>query len=319
MLCLHSGLDASDMRAAVEAGFRASASGPCDEGGLGAGEFSGEPNPMLPKWLRKLRRSEVTDRVMNDPRTTMGTVLGVSPDEAKRGAAGWGQADFDEPWGELSPDDRVLLYAHFFQLGHLEELVTAFGRLFGGADRPRDLIVVDLGCGPFTGGLAIAGRFDEDARLDYVGVDRSQAMHRLGARLALAAEQVHELPRIRCRWATNIQTVPWDDRPGWRPVLVIVSYLFASPTLDVETLVADLDELLPRLGRGLVSVLYTNSARHNANRQFLIFCSMLHDRGFELQVDEVGDIDVERGPVVKNRRLRYALFHRPSRKTLRLG
>lgn len=285
---------------------------------LGLGRASSVENPMLPEWLRGLRRSEVTDRVMNDPRTTTGTVLGVNPEEAKRGAAGWGQADFDEPWGDLSPDDRVLLYAHFFQLGHLEELVTAFGRLVGGADRPQDPIIVDLGCGPFTGGLAIAGQFHRDARLDYVGVDRSLAMHGLGRRLASAAEQVHELSRIRCRWATDIRTVPWDDPPGWRPVF-IVSYLFASPTLDVATLVADLDELLPKLGRGSVSVLYTNSPRHDANRQFPIFCSMLHDRGFEMQVDEVGDIDVEREFAVKTRRLRYALFHRPSRKTLKLG
>ncbi len=286
---------------------------------LGAGEFSGEPNPMLPEWLRQLRRTEVTDRVKDDPRTTTGTVLGVNPDEAKREAAGWGQADFDEPWGDLSPDDRVLLYAHFFQLGHLEELVTAFGQLFGDADPPRDPIVVDLGCGPFTGGLAIAGQFHRDARLDYVGVDRSLAMHGLGRRLASAAEQVHELPRIRCRWATDIPTVPWDDPPGWRPVVVIVSYLFASPTLGIATLVAGLDDLLPKLGRGSITILYTNSVRHDANREFPIFCSMLHDRGFEMRVNEVGDIDVERGLVVKTRRLRYALFHRPSRKTLILG
>ena len=274
---------------------------------------------MLPEWLKQLRRSEVTDRVKNDPRTTMGTVLGVNPDEAKHGAAGWGQADFDEPWGDLSPDDRVLLYAHFFQLGHLEELVTAFGQLFGDAEPPRDPIVVDLGCGPFTGGLAIAGQFHQDARLDYVGVDRSQAMHRLGAQLAFAAEQVHELPRIRCRWTTDIRTVPWDDPPGWRPVVVIVSYLFASPTLDAATLVAGLDDLLPKLGRGSVTVLYTNSVRDDANRQLPIFRSLLRDRAFELRVSEVGDIEVERGFVTRNRRLWYALFHRSSQQTLKLG
>ena len=277
------------------------------------------PDPMLPEWLKRLRRSEVTDRVKNDPRTAMGTVLGVNPDEAISGAAGWGQADFDEPWGDLSPDDRALLYAYFLQLGHLEELVTAFGQLFGDDDPPRDPIVVDLGCGPFTGGLAVAGQFHPDARLDYFGVDRSQTMHRLGARLACAAEQVHGLPRIRCHWATDLPTVPWDDPPGWRPVFVIVSYLFASPTLDVDTLVVGLDELLPKLGRGSVTVLYTNSARDDANREFPIFRSMLHDRGFELRVDGVADIDIARGFVMKNRRLRYALFHRPSRKTLKLG
>ena len=273
---------------------------------------------MLPEWLKRLRRSEVTDRVMNDPRTAAGTVLGVDPAEAKHGAAGWGQADFDEPWKHLSPDDRVLLYAFFFQLGHLEELVTAFNQLFGDADRPEDPIIVDVGCGPFTGGLAIAGQFHQGTRLDYVGVDRSPAMHGLGKQLASAAAHVHELPRIRCCWAIDIPSVSWDDPPGWRPVIVIVSYLFASPTLDVATLVDGLDELLPKLGRGSITVLYTNSARDDANRQFPSFCSMLRARDFELRVSEVGDIDVEREHALKNRRLRYALFHRSSQHTLKL-
>ena len=274
---------------------------------------------MLPGWLTRLRRSEVTDRVMNDPRTTAGTVLGVDPEDAKCGAAGWGQADFDKPWGCLSPDDRVLLYAYFFQLGHLEELVTAFNQLFGDADLPEDPIVVDLGCGPFTGGLAIADQFRQGARLDYVGVDRSQAMHGLGRRLASAAGRVHRLPQIQCRWATDIPSVSWADPPGWRPVFVIVSYLFASPTLDVAALVASLDALLLKLGRGSVTVLYTNSVRDEANRQFPNFSSMLRARNFELRVSEVGDIHVERGLAMRNRRLRYALFHRPPQQTLRLG
>ena len=46
---------------------------------------------------------------------------------------------------------------------------------------------------------------------------------------------------------------------------------------------------------------------------------MLRDRDFELGVSEVGNIDVERGLEVRNRPLRYALFHRPSQKTLKLG
>ena len=272
---------------------------------------------MLPEWLSQLRSSEVTDRVVNDPRTKRGTVLGVNPDEAVREATGWGQANFDEPWRDLSPDDRVLLYAHFFQLRHLEELVAAFGQLF--ADPPPDPIVVDLGCGPFTGGLAIAGQFHQDARLDYVGVDRSRAMRRLGARLACAAEQVHELPRIRCRWATDIPSVPWDDRPGWRPVVVIVSYLFASRTLDVAKLVDGLGNLLADLGGGPVTVLYTNSVKDNANRQLPVFESLLRGLAFESKVSDVGEIEVEREFEKRDRQLRYALFHRPQQTNLQLG
>ena len=274
---------------------------------------------MLPDWLQKLRRSEITNRVKDDPRSTGGNHLGVDSGEATRDAAGWGQADFDEPWGELSPDDRVLLYAHFFQRGHLEELLTAFGQLFGAPARPKNPIVVDIGCGPFTGGLAIASQFPQDSQIDYVGIDRSSAMRRLGEHLAAAVEVVSALPRICRHWAADVPSAIWNEAPGWRPVIVIVSYLLASRTLDVDALVPDLDRLLAKLGRGSVTVLYTNSVLDEANRNFPKFRTMLRERGFNLRTEDTGGIEVERGQDVRTRRLRYALFHRPAQRTLQLG
>ena len=141
----------------------------------------------LPQWLQDLRRSEIVERVRGDPRSTGGTYLGVSRDVAAREVVGGGQADFDQPWNGLSAADRVLLYAYFNQLGHLEELAEAFRMLFANGRRPENPIVVDLGCGPFTGGLAIAAALGREHRLDYIGVDRSRAMRELGERLASAA------------------------------------------------------------------------------------------------------------------------------------
>lgn len=75
----------------------------------------------LPDWLDRLRTAEITDRVRDDPRSRGGTVLGM--DRAGAFAAiGGGQADFDAPLGDLSPDDLALLYAYLNQKGHLEEL-----------------------------------------------------------------------------------------------------------------------------------------------------------------------------------------------------
>ena len=284
---------------------------------------------MLPDWLERLRRSEIVARVNNDPRSVAGTVLGIDRGEAMRDAAGWGQADFDESWGNLSPEDRVLLYAYFLQLGHLEELIEAFGQLFGpserpeeprnSSERPENPIVVDLGCGPFTGGLAIASQFPRDAQIDYVGVDRSSAMRSFGERLASVAANNGGLPRISRNWAADVASVSWPSAPRWRPVIVIVSYLLASPTLDILALVPDLDHLLAKLGRGPVTVLYTNSIRQEANLSFPPFRTMLRERGFDLVRDDKGAIDIKRGQDLRSRPLRYALFHRPTQGTLQLG
>lgn len=147
------------------------------------------PPTTLPPWLKQLRRTHVTDRLNSDPRSVAGTILGIDPEVAMREVAGWGQADFDEPWGALSPADRTLIYSHFFQLGHLEELTSAFRLLF--PNPPTNPIVVDLGCGPFTGGLALAAVLGPTSPLEYIGVDQSHAMRDFGERLATVS---FELP-----------------------------------------------------------------------------------------------------------------------------
>ena len=144
-------------------------------------------------------------------------------------------------------------------------------------------------------------------------------MRRLGEHLAAAVEVVSALPRICRHWAADVPSAIWNEAPGWRPVIVIVSYLLASRTLDVDALVPDLDRLLAKLGRGSVTVLYTNSVLDEANRNFPKFRTMLRERGFNLRMEDTGEIEVERGQDVRTRRLRYALFHRPAQRTLQLG
>ena len=156
----------------------------------------------------------------------------------------------------------------------------------------------------------------DDPQVDYIGVDRSSAMRRLGERLASAGERSHGMPRIQRRWAKDIASIDWDLAPGWRPVIVIVSYLLASPTLDAAALVAELDGLLTRLGRGPVTVLYTNAIGTNANQRFPDFRAALHDPDFVTVTVDTGMIETRRH---KNRSLRYALFQRKRQDTLQLG
>ncbi len=269
---------------------------------------------QLPGWLEALRRDEIIGPVRNDPRSQGGTRFGMTSDQAVE-AIGRGQADFDAPLGALSPDDLALLYAFMNQRGHVEELVTAFGQLLAGA-RPENPIVVDIGCGPFTGGLALAATLGDEPCFDYIGVDRAESMRRLGARLAGS----NLLPgQVTARWAFDIDSVKWQRPPGFREVIVIVSYLFASPTLDVEAVFGDLERLLDRLGRGAVTLLYTNSARQEPNRHYPEFRERLESAGFRVHAQDQGEIVVERSSRRQARRLYYALFRRPPRQTLRLG
>ena len=95
---------------------------------------------QLPQWLEDLRRSGIVERVRSDPRSTGNTLFGADFEVARREVGGGGQADFDQPWNDLSADDRVLLYAYFNQLGHLEELVEAF-RMLRAPGAVRNLLI----------------------------------------------------------------------------------------------------------------------------------------------------------------------------------
>ncbi|MCY4595655.1 MAG: hypothetical protein OXC19_12780 [Bryobacterales bacterium] len=270
----------------------------------------------LPLWLDDLRRAEVLDPIENDSRTGQDRPLGVDQ-QAVFEICGGGQADFDESWNDLSSDDRCLLYARSFQRGHLQELLAAFRLLFRDS-APESPVVIDLGCGPFTGGLAMAATLDP-CRFHYVGVDRSAAMRRLGHRLADTVRTYHPDAVISHRWVADATEDAWDLAPSWRPILVIVSYLLASPTLDLVVLIEGLNKLLLRIGRGPAMVLYTNSPRPKANQRLPEFRDALEDCQFEQKTEDDAVLPADRDSGYPyERRLRYALFYRSELTTLSL-
>ena len=256
----------------------------------------------------------ITDPVRYDPRSGGDSLFGMDVELAFESIGG-GQADFDSQDGNLSPDDKALLYAYLNQKGHIEELATAFGQIFVGSSPPNP-IIVDIGCGPFTGGLALAATLGSHVCFDYIGVDRAKSMLRLAKRLA-ASQLVPGY--ITTHWAANIASVNWPHHPAWREVIVVVSYLFASSTLDAESMFKDLDRLLRRLGRGAVTLLYTNTPRDDCNRQYPGFRETLKEAGFQVLAEDHGEIVIERSKRHIGRRLRYALFRRRPLRTLMLG
>ena len=272
----------------------------------------------LPSWLLNLRHREVVTKIQSSVDTQGDYIFGIHRDEVFTDVLGGGQADFDQPYRHLHGGDRALLYAYLIQKRHVEELVEAFTQLF--EDRAPDdpLIVLDLGCGPFTAGLALAAALGNDSSFSYIGLDRSAAMRELGEKLAVAAEELGALRSADRQWVENLESVQWREVRGWRPVLVIASYLLASPTLDVKTLVEDINRLCNQFGRGSVTVLYTNSTRPSVNQKFGLFRDALASAGFSIFADDRGAITINDLNGSRERELRYALFHRSVRSTLNI-
>ena len=272
----------------------------------------------LPSWLVNLRQREVVTKIQSSVDTQGDYIFGIHRDEVFTDVLGGGQADFDAPYQHLEGPDRALLYAYLIQRGHLEELVEAFTQHFKDRAPDEPLIVLDLGCGPFTAGLALAAALGNDSTFSYIGLDQSASMRELGEQLAIAAEDLGALRGVDRLWVENLDAVQWREVRGWRPVLVIASYLLASPTLDAGTLVEDIDRLCNQFGRGPVTVLYTNSTKPSANQKFGPFRDALASAGFRIFADDRGAITINDLKGTRERELRYALFYRNARSTLNI-
>jgi SAM-dependent methyltransferase len=222
-------------------------------------------------------------------------------------AIGGGQASFDESIEDLTPRDRALLYALFNQKAHIDELIHAFERLLPDPALLHGATVLDIGCGPFTAGLALANVAGSGVAFRYFGFDLYQSMRDLGRELADAATAAGGLDaRTSTRFASTTDDIDFGQRRSeW--TVVVLSYLLASESLDVALICEQIVRACDRISFGPAAVLYTNAVRASARTKFPALEAKLAEAGFEKKIeaeDRLTDGD-------KVREIHYALFVRP--------
>jgi hypothetical protein len=271
---------------------------------------------VRPGWLVELIAEEITQRVNRDPRSVSGTFLGWPRDRIFWDVIEGGQADFDKTVGHLSGADRALLYAKFNQERHLDELGAAFTQLFSGNTDFGRPTLLDLGCGPFTGGLALAAALGPEIPIRYYGIDKYRSMHALGAQFASTARRLNGLhPDSNIWFGTNLADAEFGPIRG-EVTIAVASYLLASPSINVQQLVADLNVTHRRIGPGPMAVLYTNSAAPRANTKYPLFRKELQGAGFSVIVeDEETFTATSKTP----KSMRYALFFKAAQSMISLG
>ncbi|GGY72493.1 hypothetical protein ACFFTM_02195 [Pseudoduganella plicata] len=272
------------------------------------GFFTGK-NLMWPDWLSSLYSEYIVDEIDRDDRSVGGTYLGWPKDRIFTDVLEGGRADFAASHGTLSSDDRALLYARYNQPRHLDELIEAFTTMQSGDKSRLDrCTILDLGCGPFTGGLAFAAALGADCSFRYYGVDRALSMLTLGKKLYCAAQQsnaFHE--ETRCEFLAGLEQIQHERKHG-RLTIVIASYLLASESFKAVDTVAQLARTLTDIGPGAVVVLYTNSVLPVRNMKFPEFSDALIKTGFR---HRAGGEGIVYGGVKNPAPLRYELFYRP--------
>lgn len=264
-------------------------------------------------WLEDVRRAEIIAPVHARSDRQNNEQLGLSFEEVREHVIAHGQADFCSPYvSRLRPsivitqDDRALLYAYNNQPGHLAELQEAFTDLFG-ALFPDGMVVLDLGCGPATVALAL-GAVVGPQRFRYVGVDRAPPMLRLASHLVSAARgQGAWNATTTFEFLGDLGELP-VAKTSWDPILVVTSFLHASPTLDSPVLAKSVIAALERIGGGDVTLLYLNAIGTSANSSWPAFEAVLCGAGFENRASGKATI---RAP--RQRNVTYALLHRARR------
>ena len=262
----------------------------------------------LPQWYHDLRQRLVVVPVMTDKRETGQPNMrwGHAVDWIFNVAIGGGQADFDEKVADLEPKDRALLYAFFNQGAHVEELVVAFNKLLGKSLAMNGGAVIDVGCGPFTAGLALGSVVGAAAPFDYYGVDRAVSMCDLGASLADGARHANALhASTGIQFLRDVKSIVTPSLRA-QPTLVVLSYLLASRSLNVNEITTDIVEACDGISMGSVNLLYTNSRREGARKNYPTLERRLLGAGFKL-IDSGEERLTETN---KPRDIHYALFHR---------
>ncbi|WP_447735919.1 hypothetical protein [Pseudomonas shirazensis] len=264
--------------------------------------------PNRKQWLEELRTRMIVRPIQEDERTRYGLPLGKEVSWIFNHAIGGGQANFDEPIGGLTPQERVMLYAYLNQKAHVDELIHAFAKLVPDLERFRNATVIDIGCGPFTAGLALANVVGAGVAYRYFGIDHSASMCEFGARLAARVEAINEFHSgTEVSFHQNIDEIDFGRIRGGEITIFVLSYLLASTSIDVDELVRQIKSAQKRVGLGATVLLYTNTGRESARKLYPDFCSKLTAAGFVEQIEEVElfkDSD-------KDRLIHYALFVSP--------
>lgn len=259
-------------------------------------------------WLEQFRREEIVLPLQQDVRTKNNNIFGHSSDWNFRTGIGGGQANFDKEIDNLKPWDRAMLYAYFNQKAHVDELIHAFNQLVGGPTDMAGTTVLDIGCGPFTAGLALANIVGPQESFIYHGIDRAKSMRDVGN---MFTEKVRALNELHADTVTSfhesLDEIDFIKQPPNKITIVILSYLFASTSIDVNALADEILAACKKIGWGPVFIFYTNSTREAAGANFPTFRDKMIKEGFSVEADCVENFtDTD-----KPRKIHYALFSKP--------
>jgi hypothetical protein len=230
--------------------------------------------------MNSLFNAEVNALVMPHRTEANGksALFGIDFDVVVKEVIQLGLADFGEPYRSgsavITPEQRVQCYCfanmkgHFWaDYAHFRSWESSFEPHFSGENR---LVIIDVGCGPATAGLAFSELFPGQA-FAYYGIDRVAQM-RGAARQMMRQGQVQGVVDDE---TTTVCRSSWEQLPSDLAVGAVVllnfSFFFGSPWLtpeEIQSLAKFYHHLASTDRVNSVLISYTNSPHDLANKKY---------------------------------------------------
>ncbi|OKH53427.1 hypothetical protein NIES2101_11280 [Calothrix sp. HK-06] len=215
-----------------------------------------------------------------------------------REIVGGGQADFEEPFRGLTPEERVLVYCYngnmqqhtVSQLYIFEKHANIFDKYF--FEPERRVIFIDFGCGPLSSGIALAMYYAQVQKsnsqkffLNYIGMDKAESM-------LLKAKEFSRYPNLFPQETTFYFINTYKEASIFKyrlyqcldsyiskNALIILnfSYLFASESLDIDKLIRLIQEILSTYESQQVCLIFQNPPGTDLNIKWNKFQSQIKE------------------------------------------
>jgi hypothetical protein len=203
------------------------------------------------------------------------TLLGLDTYTIRSEVLNFGQTNFDNPYKNLQPQDIVKLYCYFNMRKHYYSSIYLFERCSWIKKLVANdgcLKFIDIGCGPGTSGVALTDHLFTNNCLsnqfDYIGIDYYNSM--LKAADDLMTNNVYN----KCStsvFTKSIGNIEKSALHNANSIIINTCYLFASPTLNIDLLAAEINNLLDDFKDLPGFLLFQNTTDDSKNINYIKF------------------------------------------------
>jgi hypothetical protein len=247
---------------------------------------------IFPSELKTVIMEKVVAEILNHPNTQSwnnevssklqadNTFNNTTKDHHRLNLCGQGQADFRNGVAGLTTEDIALLYCYYFFQMHFTSSTALFhyysNLIVGLFNESNKICFVDIGCGPFTSGLAFLhftrlkgikdkiGNRIAETQLEYYGIDNADSMRNLGSVLQSTYEMtVNDGGFKYFGTAQNsfYQNIPEliGQRGEETTIILNCCYFFASETLNVQDFTTAIQQLINNNPNSRILLFYQNA------------------------------------------------------------